>query len=190
MVPQPIRQTVGTMRSQSIEHHYQFCPKCGSPSGDAAAVPFRCSECGFAQFFGPVAAVGALVTNEANELLLVRRARDPGKGRWGLPGGFVDRDETIEDAMRREVREETKLEVAQPRYLMSHPNDYDYKGIVSPVIDLFYTAQAISPQNISLAKDELDFHLWVRPNEQHLNDMAFQSNRIAIEYWLQMSSMR
>lgn len=90
--------------------------------------------------------------------------------------------------MRREVREETKLEVSEPRYLMSHPNDYDYKGIVSPVIDLFYTASAISPESISLAEDELDFHLWVRPTEQHLNEMAFQSNRLAVEHWLRTNA--
>lgn len=180
------------MSSQPIEHFYRFCPQCGSPNKecgspneDSASVPFRCEECGFAQFFGPVAAVGALITNPADELLLVRRARSPGKGRWGLPGGFVDRNETIEQALRREVREETQLEVGGCDYLLSHPNDYDYRGIVSPVIDLFYTARAIAPESLTLARDELDFHLWVRPTEEHLDQMAFYSNRLAVEHWLQ-----
>lgn len=174
-------------KPNSIEHYYQYCPACGAPSARATTVPFRCDQCGFSQFFGPVAAVGALVTNDANELLLVRRARDPGKGKWGLPGGFVDRNESIEDAMRREVREETELELDDAHYLMSHPNQYNYEGIVSPVIDLFYTANAIEPESVQLAKDELDFHLWVRPNAEHLDEMAFPSNRLAVEYWLHRS---
>jgi len=172
--------------AKSIEHFYQFCPKCGAKNKNGTTIPFRCQLCGFAQFFGPVAAVGALVVNDTSELLLVRRARDPGKGKWGLPGGFVDRAESIEDAMRREVREETELELEGPSYLMSHPNDYNYRGIVSPVIDLFYTAKVVDPDALCLARDELDFHVWVHPTSEHLDEMAFHSNRLAVERWLQL----
>ncbi|MGI9473001.1 MAG: NUDIX hydrolase [Rubripirellula sp.] len=147
-------------------------------------MPFRCSECGFSNFFGPVAAVGGLITNDENELLLVRRARDPGKGKWGLPGGFVDREESIEEALAREVREEIGLEVQQTMYLPSFPNLYQYSGVVSPVIDLFYLGRVGDPSQIRLAPDELDHHIWVRPSDTHLDQMAFPSNRLAIEYWL------
>ena len=90
----------------SIENTYEFCPRCGARNAKPGSVPFRCNECGFTAWFGPVAAVGGLILNAAGELLLVRRARDPGKGRWGLPGGFVDRGETIEEGLIREVAEE------------------------------------------------------------------------------------
>ncbi|MEM8668278.1 MAG: NUDIX domain-containing protein [Planctomycetota bacterium] len=173
------------MPPKPIELCYQFCPRCGASVKQSAAIPFRCTDCEFAQFFGPVAAVGALVMNDNGDLLLVRRARDPGAGKWGLPGGFVDREETIEDAMRREVKEETQLELRDTQYLMSHPNQYDYRGIVSPVIDLFYTARAVKPASIQLAQEELDHHVWVRPSKVHLDEMAFHSNRLAVERWLQ-----
>ncbi|MEO1616386.1 MAG: NUDIX domain-containing protein, partial [Planctomycetota bacterium] len=81
-----------------IEQAYHFCPRCGAAAESVGQVPFQCGKCGFSHYFGPVAAVGGLIVNDADELLLVRRARDPGKGKWGLPGGFVDRGETIEQA--------------------------------------------------------------------------------------------
>jgi ADP-ribose pyrophosphatase YjhB (NUDIX family) len=172
------------MTSPLIESSYKFCPQCGAESSQLGSVPFRCQRCGFAQFFGPVAAVGALISNEGGQLLLVRRACDPGKGRWGLPGGFVDRDETVEQAMAREVREETGLKVVEARYLVSHPNQYCYRGIVAPVIDFFFHCSVDGEDEIKLAADELDHHEWVRPTDAHLQQMAFVSNRLAIERWL------
>lgn len=172
------------MKAPWIESFYKFCPHCAAENPKTGTVPFRCQRCGFANFFGPVAAVGALVANDQNELLLVRRARDPGKGKWGLPGGFVDREETIEQAMRREVYEETGLQVIGPRYLMSYPNHYDYRGMIAPVIDIFYCCQADPTAQVSLAEDELEQFEWARPAASHLDQMAFPSNRMAIEYWL------
>ena len=128
--------------------------------------------------------MGGLVTNEQGELLLVRRAREPEKGKWGLPGGFVDRNESIEEALSREVLEETNLCVSEARYLISFPNLYDYAGVVSPVVDLFYLCQVVDQAVIQLADGELDSFLWVEPTQEHLSEMAFPSNRRAIEHWL------
>jgi ADP-ribose pyrophosphatase len=139
-------------------------------------------------YFGPVAAVGGLIVNDDNELLMVRRARDPGKGKWGLPGGFVDRDETIEQALAREVLEETNLVVANACYLMSRPNEYVYHGVTSPVIDLFYLCTVESIASLRLDMDELEYHQWTRPGPKHLDNMAFDSNRIAIQTWLERSA--
>lgn len=172
--------------STSIEKACRFCPRCGKEAEveEQGRVPFRCTQCGFANFFGPVAAVGGLVTNEQGELLLVRRAREPEKGKWGLPGGFVDRNESIEEALSREVLEETNLCVSEASYLTSFPNLYDYAGAVSPVIDLFYLCQVVDQAVIQLADGELDSFLWVKPTQKHLSEMAFPSNRRAIEKWL------
>ncbi|MGB7347625.1 MAG: NUDIX domain-containing protein [Pirellulaceae bacterium] len=170
--------------STPIESVYAFCPRCGKASEKKSATPFRCASCQFSQFFGPVAAVGALIVDQQSKLLLVRRARDPGKGLWGLPGGFVDRGESVEQALAREILEETQLVMTACRLLTTGPNHYDYHGVVSQVIDLFFCCEVADRDVIVLADDELNDFVWAHPGPQHLDSMAFESNRKAIEFWM------
>lgn len=58
----------------------------------------------------PLVGVGAVIV-EDGQILLVQRGRDPGKGLWAVPGGKVDRGEPLRSAVRREVLEETGLDV-------------------------------------------------------------------------------
>ncbi|WP_182868077.1 NUDIX hydrolase [Rhodopirellula sp. JC639] len=167
-----------------IQQAYLHCPRCGCKHDDPGQVPFRCDHCQFAVFFGPVAAVGGLIVDPENKLLLVRRARNPGKGQWGLPGGFVDSGESIEEALAREVYEETRLRLKQTELLITHPNQYDYQGIVTQVIDLFYVCRALDSTNVVLEATELDDYAWVNPTADYLDNMAFESNRFAIEHWM------
>jgi 8-oxo-dGTP diphosphatase len=58
----------------------------------------------------PVVGVGAVIVRDG-KALIVRRAHEPRKGEWSLPGGHLDLGESLEDAARREVKEETGLDV-------------------------------------------------------------------------------
>ena len=51
------------------------------------------------------------------QILLIQRAKDPFKGQWALPGGFLDIDETLESAARRELKEETGVKIDQWKYV-------------------------------------------------------------------------
>ena len=58
----------------------------------------------------PIVGVGGVVV-EGEKVLIVKRAHEPRKGEWSLPGGIVELGETLVDALKRELREETGLEV-------------------------------------------------------------------------------
>ncbi|MCC9645300.1 NUDIX domain-containing protein [Rhodopirellula sp. JC740] len=178
------RSTPRPASEEAIEDAFRFCPSCQAPNQSPGTIPFRCEQCGFAFFFGPVAAVGGLIVNQDQELLLVRRARDPGKGQWGLPGGFVDRGESIEDALRREVTEETQLTIASLRLLTTGPNHYTYQGVTADVVDLFFVCRVEDEDSVELEPTELSDYRWCVPTKRELNNMAFPSNRIAVEQWL------
>ena len=62
----------------------------------------------------PIVGVGAVILDEG-KILLEKRKNAPGKGKWSIPGGLVDLGESIEQAVIREVKEETGLEVYEPR---------------------------------------------------------------------------
>ena len=55
--------------------------------------------------------VGAVILNDKNEVLLLQRNKEPEKGFWSIPGGAVEFNETIEDALIREIKEETDVDV-------------------------------------------------------------------------------
>ena len=104
------------MNEITIQQAFRFCPACGQKAtgpevGSKETNRFRCDHCNFVRFFGPFAAVGGLVVNDKGQLLMVRRAKDPGQGKLGLPGGFIDAGEAVEIALAREIREETSLEI-------------------------------------------------------------------------------
>ena len=90
---------------------YTYCPHCGAPLADGikfGRVRRLCRYCGFIHFDDPKVAVAALVSDGAR-VLLVRRAAVPRVGYWALPAGYMDADELPEEAVAREITEETGI---------------------------------------------------------------------------------
>ena len=166
------------------EEAFQFCPRCGQRRGHRANGPFRCDGCSFEWYFTPPAAVGALISDPAGQLLLLVRGKAPGRGMLGVPGGFVDPGESLEEALTREVLEETSLVVTRHSYLTSAPNIYEYKGTRLQVIDAYYVCGVDSFDCLKPQESEVSDWRFVTPDLSTLEQMAFPSARHAISEYL------
>ena len=100
--------------------------------------------------------VGAIVHDDFHRLLMVRRANEPHAGRWSLPGGRVERDETDADAVRREVAEETGLVVHVGR----HVGTVELPGPAGTIFDVRDYACAVLDGRLRAGDDALDAR-WV-----------------------------
>jgi ADP-ribose pyrophosphatase YjhB (NUDIX family) len=154
---------------------FRFCPRCGA-AAESGRTPFRCPACDLTYFFNPTVAAGAFLFNPVGEVLLTKRAKEPAKGKLGIPGGFLDVGESAEDGLRREIREEVNLEVTNLRLLCSAPNLYEYKGVSYPVCDLIFTAVAVNPDRAE-ALDEIAGLEWRLPKAVNPEEIAFPSMR-------------
>jgi len=169
------------MAFMELSQAYRYCPVCGQARQSRTPIrPFRCHACGHTTFFGPVTAVGAIIQNAKGEVLLIERAKEPGIGKLGMPGGFVDPNEGAEDALRREVLEEVGITVGPLEFVSTSPNSYHYHGIDIPVVDIFFSTQA-ETHDIEHDTAEVSNWMWTDLTVEVLDGMAFRSNRLALE---------
>jgi len=161
--------------------HFKFCPRCAAPR-DAANVgqtPLRCAGCNFTFYFNPTVAAACFIFDPQGRVLLIRRAKEPAAGKFGVPGGFLDFGESAEDGMRREVREEVGVEVDRVRFLVSYPNLYHYREVAYPVVDLYFAADAVNPQDAK-PLDAVAGIEWRLPADIPDAECAFDSVRVAL----------
>jgi 8-oxo-dGTP diphosphatase len=166
-------------------HHdaiYRFCPVCGGAL-DTRAIragePERlvCTRCGFVFYLDPKVAVGTIITDTERRVVLVRRAIEPGYGKWVFPGGYVDRGEPVLEAAVREAREETGLEIRIERLV----NIYSYPGR-APII-IVYEASLAGGE---LACDDEGLEAaFFAPDAIPWDELAFRSTHEALREFLQ-----
>jgi ADP-ribose pyrophosphatase YjhB (NUDIX family) len=87
-----------------------YCSYCGHRFADNQAWPRQCAHCGEITYRNPLP-VSVVLLPVADGLLTVRRTIDPGKGQLALPGGFIERGESWQEAAARELLEETGIHV-------------------------------------------------------------------------------
>ena len=159
---------------------FAYCPVCGSPR--FATRDFkskRCPDCGFEFYLNSAGSVVCILLDGAGNILVSRRAFEPQKGTLDFPGGFVDADESLEQAVRREMREETGLDVNPLRWLFSLPNRYLYSGLVIPTVDNFFLCQA-SRDAAAKPHDDVAELLWLPLATLQPQQFGLASMRTAI----------
>jgi ADP-ribose pyrophosphatase YjhB (NUDIX family) len=158
---------------------FRFCPDCGaalSAPTEERVLSQACDACGAIHWRNAKPCAGGLVVRDGR-VLLGRRAVEPSKGAWDIPGGFLEPWELPVDAAVREIHEETGLEVRAT-------------GLVSVVIDtyaerdytlnLYYLAEIIS--GILQPADDLAELRWFGPDELP-KDLAFAHSAEVLASW-------
>lgn len=156
---------------------FKYCPQCGSTAFvENNEKSKRCHHCGFVYYFNVSSATVAFILNERKELLVCRRAKEPAKGTLDLAGGFVDRFETGEEGVAREVLEETGLEVVEANYQFSLPNTYLYSGFLVHTLDQFFLCR-VKDDCCLRAMDDVADSFWLPLEEINPEEFGLDSVR-------------
>lgn len=158
---------------------WRFCPRCAN----ALALHTRgsdqwlaCAACGWVHYFDPKVAAGVLVERDGC-VLLGRRAVEPQRGLWCLPGGFVNYGERVREAAAREALEETGLAVIIGELLGVW--DWDDERGGKQGIAIFFRAEAAEGE--PLASDDLEAVGWFSPDT--LPPLAFPIHEAILARW-------
>ena len=163
---------------------FRFCPVCGSSHfRDNDNKSKRCENCGFEYYINPSSAVAAFIQDSEKKLLVVIRAKEPGKGTIDLPGGFCDIGERLEQAIVREVEEETSMHVTSCEYMFSEPNKYRYSDFDIPTLDSFFRCE-VENVAVSKADDDASELMWLSRGDIKTELFGLRSIRNAVRRFL------
>jgi ADP-ribose pyrophosphatase YjhB (NUDIX family) len=160
----------------------KYCPRCGSrftleeipPEGGHEQLV--CNGCQFIFYIDPKVVV-TTVTADKGRVVLLRRAQDPGRGLWGLPGGHIERGEDPFEAAARETREETNLDVKIVRLLRIHTVKED------GMVELVFEARPIGISRHLISNIESNDIRFFSLDEIPWETLAFKSTRESLEIW-------
>ncbi len=165
------------MHSHDHDGGYRYCPACGHSLESRllkAGDPERlvCTGCGHVLYLDPKVAVGTIIAMPDERIVLVRRAIEPGYGRWVFPGGYVDRGEVVSVAAVREAREEAGIDIR----LDGLVSIYSYAG--RPPVIIVYAATATTGV---LRHDDESLEIGAfSEREIPWGELAFRSTREAL----------
>ncbi len=171
---------IGIMNKKNI---YKFCPLCGGRFEKKRLVqnePERlvCSSCEFVFYLDPKL-VACTIAETSNGIVLQQRNKEPKAGQWVLPGGFVDRGETLQEAAKREFFEETGLHTR----IHSLLGNYSYPGEANIIIvyKSEITGGTIRPCHESMAIGEF------KKEEIPWDQLAFDTTKKALKKYIEES---
>ena len=163
-----------------MHHHepeFRYCPVCGGRLGSSRLKPNEpsrlvCPKCEFVFYLDPKL-VGCSIVRFDDKIVLLKRAIDPRKGKWVLPGGYVDRGEEVPAAAVRETEEECGIRTRIEDLL----GIYSYPGRTQVVV--VYLVTHVSGKLIS-GDETLEARLFSE-EEIPWQDLAFPSTIDALK---------
>jgi ADP-ribose pyrophosphatase YjhB (NUDIX family) len=141
---------------------WRLCPRCGTEFDDGQE-GLSCPSCGVTYYPHSVPAVAAVVTDDEGRVLLARRANEPDAGLWDTPGGFLEEAEDPVAGLRRELHEETGLEVEPGAFLGAFVDRYGGGSGATPVLNLVWDARVVSGE--AAPADDVSELRWFAPDE-------------------------
>jgi ADP-ribose pyrophosphatase YjhB (NUDIX family) len=159
---------------------WTFCPRCRSElAGDAARL--ECQACGFVVYASSKPTAGALCV-ENERVLLARRAVEPFAGRWDIPGGFLEEGEGPLDGLRRELKEETGLDVEPLRFLGIWMDIYGGDSTAEATLNLYWTARIVAGEPRP-ADDVSELRWFDRDALPGRDELAFENVPLVLAAW-------
>jgi 8-oxo-dGTP diphosphatase len=139
-------------------------------------VRWQCPACGFVQYENPVPGAGILIEQDGG-LVMVQRGHPPCEGGWALPSGFIEADESVEQAAVREAREETGLDVE----LLELYGVYSFpEGPLRSGLIIFYRARARDFGALRAGDDAREARLF-KPDD--IPPLCFRTHREVVARW-------
>ena len=140
----------------------------------------RCDSCGLVVYAKPAPAICGLVVDDGGRVLLGRRAHEPAAGCWDILGGFMNEDEQPLDTLKRELREETGLDVEPGAFVGVVADRYGEGG--NPTLNLCWTARIVSGE--AAPSDDVSALRWFEPDElPGAEELAFSNTAELLRAW-------
>lgn len=168
-----------------------FCVQCGSALTDRVPeldtrVRRVCPGCGFVAYQNPKIAAGTVPVHDGR-IALIRRAVAPGAGLWSWPSGYVEIDETVEDAAVRETLEETGLTVELGHLLGIFSFPWAGEGSGHPPAGIVVVGWLAAVEHDALrAGDDAEDAGWFRPRDVPWERLAFASSHLGVRRALEL----
>jgi len=159
---------------------FRYCPLCATELERRASSgpdPDRptCPNDGWVHYENPTPTAQAWIDREG-EYLALRRAGEPQKGEWNMPGGFVEVDESGPEAIGREVREETGLEIEVVDVIGVFSSEYGSGEDAKPILDIAYRCRLLGGE-MEVSDESLEAG-WFRLDD--FPEPAFEGERKAL----------